>query len=113
MIRGGDFHALVTAHFGPRVGDNFPLSLPPLVETFLQQQLNKPKLVLRQIIQYCNMATGYPVWYLAYESGEPPEARKLPASAATTPRKAAKHKPAFMTTGKARKQRQPAQAKAS
>jgi hypothetical protein len=60
---------LITKHFPERTGDYYPRSSPELVEGFLRDRLNNPKLELVHILEGCNVSNGYPYWYFGYIDG--------------------------------------------
>ena len=41
---------------------------PKLIEKFLRDWGEDPKLVLTRIVEYCNLSTGYPTWRLDFYS---------------------------------------------
>jgi hypothetical protein len=57
----GKLDALLEKHFGDSSDHWFDRS-PEAVEAFFQDYLNKPGLKLIFIMEYCNQATGYPLW---------------------------------------------------
>ena len=43
---------------------------PDKIEDFLQDWCEDPDLKLERIVQYCNLATGYPLWCLGFTPGD-------------------------------------------
>jgi hypothetical protein len=56
-------------HFGETSRD-FGYRSAPAVQKYLRDLFGHPKLELTRIEEHCNMATGYPVWYFAYNTHE-------------------------------------------
>lgn len=50
--------------------DYYSQFTPEQVESFLQERLEKPMLKVVYMEEHCNVATGYPVWYIAYAGNE-------------------------------------------
>lgn len=53
--------ALCKKHFG-ECGDSFYSRKPKDIESFLQELYEKPNYKLGLIMEYCNVANGFPVW---------------------------------------------------
>lgn len=56
---------LCMKHFGDR-GQYWGHRDTDKIEAFLRDYLDSPDLVLCEIQEHCNQATGYPCWYFAY-----------------------------------------------
>ena len=56
---------LLIKHFGSE-NQYFNCKRPELVEKFLQDRLDLPKLKLMTIVEWCHMGNGYPLWSLHY-----------------------------------------------
>lgn len=52
---------LCVKHFG-NIGQHFNNRDPKLIEKFLRERLNRPKLKLTMIVEWCNASNGYPYW---------------------------------------------------
>ena len=52
-------------HFGD-IGDYWDTRSPEDIESFLRDYTNNNDLELIRVIEYCNQATGFPVWRLDY-----------------------------------------------
>lgn len=57
--------ALCIKHFGNR-GQYWDQREPAKIQAFLRDYLGAPELVLCEVQEHCNQATGYPCWYFAY-----------------------------------------------
>lgn len=53
--------ALLLKHFGD-TGDYYDNREPAKIEAFLRDFLDKPALKLVFVMEYCNVANGYPYW---------------------------------------------------
>jgi hypothetical protein len=56
---------LCRKHFGDE-GQYWSSRPPEKIQDFLRDYKEMPNLVLCEIQEQCNQATGYPVWYFAY-----------------------------------------------
>lgn len=66
-------------HFGEQ-GDYWNQRKPEAIQGFLRELLSYPELKLTRIEEHCNVATGYPVWFFAYQRGAKPEVIDMPAA---------------------------------
>ena len=57
--------ALCMKHFGDR-GQYWGRRDTNKIQAFLRDYLDAPELVLCEVQEHCNQATGYPCWYFAY-----------------------------------------------
>lgn len=64
---------LCQKHFGNR-GQYWDGRSPKLTEAFLRDWYDDPELILTAIIEYCNVATGYPCWRLDFKCEPKPTA---------------------------------------
>lgn len=62
------YNKLCEKHFGNK-GQYFDQRKPEKIEAFLRDYTDNQELILIEIIEYCNQATGFPVWRLDYFSG--------------------------------------------
>jgi hypothetical protein len=60
------YNELCIKHFGNE-GDYWGNRNPKRIEEFLRDWFEKPELEIVLISEYCNQATGYPVWLLEYK----------------------------------------------
>jgi len=60
------YNRLCKKHFG-NIGQYWDKREPEKVEAFLRDYIGKQNLMLCNIVEYCNVATGYPVWYFGYK----------------------------------------------
>lgn len=68
---GFDKHnALCQKHFGER-SQYWADREPEKIQDFLRDYLGDPALVLVEVVEHCNQATGFPLWYLAFRSAAP------------------------------------------
>lgn len=56
---------LCMKHFGDK-GQYWDRRDTGAIQAFLRDYLDAPELVLCEVQEYCNQATGYPCWYFAY-----------------------------------------------
>lgn len=61
---------LCEKHFGNR-GQYWSEREPSKIEAFLRDYIGDPSVTLCCVTEYCNQATGYPVWRLDYRKGAP------------------------------------------
>lgn len=61
--------AKMQEHFGEQ-GDYWYRRKPKAIEAFLRDVMSKSKLKVIRIEEHCNVATGYPVWFITYNDGE-------------------------------------------
>lgn len=54
--------ALYAKHMGKNFHGNYAFATPAQIQEFLRERLNKPKLVLKTVVEWCNQSTGYPYW---------------------------------------------------
>lgn len=64
-------NTLCEKHFGNR-GQDWDGRSPKLIEAFLRDWCEDQGLQLCAVIEYCNVATGYPTWRLDYAQQEAP-----------------------------------------
>lgn len=60
------FRALQKEHLGPRAGDYWNDFTIDQIEAFMCAWLDRSVNVVR-VIEYCNQATGFPLWYITYD----------------------------------------------
>jgi len=65
---------LCMKHFGDR-GQYWYQRDTEKIEAFLRDYLDAPELVLCEVQEHCNQATGYPCWYFAYRKTPNTEAQ--------------------------------------
>ena len=58
---------LCMKHFGDR-GQYWGHREPEKIQAFLRDYVDAPDLVLCEVQEHCNQATGYPCWYFAYRN---------------------------------------------
>lgn len=58
---------LCQKHFGNK-GQYWDRRSPAGIQAFLRDWCEKPDLKLIAVIEYCNLATGYPTWRLDYNA---------------------------------------------
>lgn len=63
---------LCRTHFGDE-GQYWDRREPKTIESFLRDWTGDVDLKLVAVIEYCNQATGYPVWRLDYARGHQPK----------------------------------------
>ncbi len=63
------FERLNKEHFGNR-SQYWSDRSPNQIEAFLRDYFDKPNLQLVLVIESCNQASGYPVWYFGYNDAE-------------------------------------------
>lgn len=58
---------LCEKHFGDR-GQYWDRRAPEAIESFLRDWLDDPALALCRVTEHCNVANGFPVWHLEYQT---------------------------------------------
>jgi hypothetical protein len=58
--------SLMKKHFG-NDGDYWTNRSAADIQNFLRERLNKPDLEVCYVMECCNQATGYPLWFIAYK----------------------------------------------
>jgi hypothetical protein len=53
---------LYAKHMGKDFHGNYAFAKPEQIQAFLRERLNKPTLVLKTVVEWCNQSNGYPYW---------------------------------------------------